>query len=442
MVLINYAGREINAKIVYYGPGLSGKTTNLECIYASVPPQLARQDGVDEDAAGPHALLRLPAARTRARCTGSAPASCSTPCPGQVFYNATRKLVLKGADAVVFVADSGLGKMDENRESLRNLDENLREQGLSLDTLPFVLQYNKRDLPQVYSIEELKQALNPRARAELRGRGGERPGRLRNPARGVAPAVPAPDERSASAGAVAPAHRRLASGGARPAAAPSARPVPPARCAPASRRPCACAPAGVRGPRSRAAPRPAGRRRAATPAAAPPQARASGRGTDPTLAGAARPERRRPAAERAAGYDAGPRTSRPSRAPLFGDHRRRADVADPRQRRQHDRPERRAGRGVARAEYYDLRPHRRPVRRAAGPEADAPSPSGFIKDPLRRVDRRSRRLARRPRRAPARTQHVSVVVSRGRPQAGRNHSDRPRLQSRALSRAPTIAGPC
>jgi hypothetical protein len=82
--------------------------------------------------------------------------------PGQVFYNATRKLVLKGADAVVFVADSGLGKMDDNRESLHNLEENLREQGLSLESIPWVIQYNKRDLPQAYSVQELEAALNPR----------------------------------------------------------------------------------------------------------------------------------------------------------------------------------------------------------------------------------------------------------------------------------------
>jgi signal recognition particle receptor subunit beta len=82
--------------------------------------------------------------------------------PGQVFYNATRKLVLKGADAVVFVADSGIDKMEGNLESLRNLDENLREQGLMLEGMPFVIQYNKRDLPNVYSVEELEQTLNPR----------------------------------------------------------------------------------------------------------------------------------------------------------------------------------------------------------------------------------------------------------------------------------------
>jgi signal recognition particle receptor subunit beta len=161
MVLINYAGREINAKIVYYGPGLSGKTTNLECIYASVPSNSrgkmvsmkTRQDRTLFFDFLPLELGEVHGFRTR---------FLLYTVPGQVFYNATRKLVLKGADAVVFVADSGLGKMDENLESLRNLEENLREQGLSLDTVPFVIQYNKRDLPQLYSLQELESTLNTR----------------------------------------------------------------------------------------------------------------------------------------------------------------------------------------------------------------------------------------------------------------------------------------
>jgi signal recognition particle receptor subunit beta len=161
MVLINYAGREINAKIVYYGPGLSGKTTNLECIYASVPSNSrgkmvsmkTRQDRTLFFDFLPLELGEVHGFRTR---------FLLYTVPGQVFYNATRKLVLKGADAVVFVADSGLGKMDENQESLRNLEENLREQGLAIENLPFVLQYNKRDLPQVYSVQELESGLNPR----------------------------------------------------------------------------------------------------------------------------------------------------------------------------------------------------------------------------------------------------------------------------------------
>ncbi|UCE02276.1 MAG: hypothetical protein JSW67_13660 [Candidatus Latescibacterota bacterium] len=161
MVLINYAGREINAKIVYYGPGLSGKTTNLECIYASVPgdsrgkmvSMKTRQDRTLFFDFLPLELGEIHGFRTR---------FLLYTVPGQVFYNATRKLVLKGADAVVFVADSQLGKMEENLQSLQNLEENLRENNLSLDSIPWVIQYNKRDLQNVHSIEELQQALNPK----------------------------------------------------------------------------------------------------------------------------------------------------------------------------------------------------------------------------------------------------------------------------------------
>ncbi len=246
MVLINYAGREINAKIVYYGPGLSGKTTNLECIYASVPQQSrgkmvsmkTRQDRTLFFDFLPLELGEVHGFRTR---------FLLYTVPGQVFYNATRKLVLKGADAVVFVADSGLGKMDDNRESLHNLDENLREQGLSLDTLPFVLQYNKRDLPQVYSLEELDAGLNPHAvpRFEAAAASGQgvyetlhavsrllfqrlmndlRPGAGRPAAGAAAPQAPA-----AVAVANPPAARSVAPTAPRPAApAPAPRPVPSA----------------------------------------------------------------------------------------------------------------------------------------------------------------------------------------------------------------------
>ncbi len=161
MVLINHAGREINAKIVYYGPGLSGKTTNIECIYASVPgdsrgkmvSMKTRQDRTLFFDFLPLELGEIHGFRTR---------FLLYTVPGQVFYNATRKLVLKGADAVVFVADSTYGKLEESLTSLRNLEENMRENNLSLDSLPWVIQYNKRDLSQVHSIEEMQQVLNPR----------------------------------------------------------------------------------------------------------------------------------------------------------------------------------------------------------------------------------------------------------------------------------------
>ncbi len=161
MVLVSYSGREINAKLVYYGPGLSGKTTNLEGIYAAIP----------DSHRGKMVSMKTKTERTLffdflpiqlGELSGFKTRFLLYTVPGQVYYNATRKLVLKGVDAVVFVADSKRGKMDENLESLQNLEENLKEHGLSLDTIPWVIQYNKRDLPDAYTIDELERALNPR----------------------------------------------------------------------------------------------------------------------------------------------------------------------------------------------------------------------------------------------------------------------------------------
>lgn len=160
MVLVSYSGKEINAKLVYYGPGLSGKTTNLEYIYGSIP-------GTHR---GKMVSMKTKTERTLffdflpvqlGELSGFKTRFLLYTVPGQVYYNATRKLVLKGVDAVVFVADSKRGKMDENVESLQNLRENLLEHGHKLEDIPFVLQYNKRDLPEVYSVSELDQVLNP-----------------------------------------------------------------------------------------------------------------------------------------------------------------------------------------------------------------------------------------------------------------------------------------
>lgn len=161
MVLVSYSGREINAKLVYYGPGLSGKTTNLEAIYAAIP----------DSHRGKMVSMKTKTERTLffdflpiqlGELSGFKTRFLLYTVPGQVYYNATRKLVLKGVDAVVFVADSKRGKMDENLESLQNLEENLKEHGLDLDKIPWVIQYNKRDLPDVYTVDELERALNPR----------------------------------------------------------------------------------------------------------------------------------------------------------------------------------------------------------------------------------------------------------------------------------------
>ncbi len=158
MTFINYASREINCKIVYYGPGLGGKTTNLQYIYDTTNQQ---QKGK---------LISLATETDRTLFFDFLPLELGTvrgfkarfhlyTVPGQVFYDASRKLILKGVDGVVFVADSQRERMDANIESLYNLEENLKAQGYDLMKVPYALQVNKRDLPNILTIDELKQEL-------------------------------------------------------------------------------------------------------------------------------------------------------------------------------------------------------------------------------------------------------------------------------------------
>ncbi|MGE5927402.1 MAG: GTP-binding protein, partial [Gemmatimonadota bacterium] len=148
MSMINYASREINCKLVYYGPGLGGKTTNLEFVYNKVAPGSRGK------------MISLATETERTLFFDFLPVDLGTirgfkvkfhlyTVPGQVYYNASRKLILKGVDGVVFVADSQEERMDANIESLYNLEENLAAQGYDLMKLPYVLQLNKRDLPNV-----------------------------------------------------------------------------------------------------------------------------------------------------------------------------------------------------------------------------------------------------------------------------------------------------
>ena len=160
MVVVSYSGKEINAKLVYYGTGLSGKTTNLEAIYEAVP-ETSRGKMVSMKTQSDRTLFFDLLPLDLGEVMGFKTRFLLYTVPGQVFYNATRKLVLKGADAIVFVADSERGKMDENKESLSNLRANLAEYKVNLDDLPWVLQYNKRDLPDVYTPEEMNRELNP-----------------------------------------------------------------------------------------------------------------------------------------------------------------------------------------------------------------------------------------------------------------------------------------
>jgi signal recognition particle receptor subunit beta len=159
MVLFNYATKEITAKIVYYGPGLCGKTTNLQFIYESLPSNnkskmLSLSTKTDRTLFFdflPLDLGKIRGMRTKLQLYTV---------PGQVYYNSTRQLVLKGADGVVFVADSQDYALDANLESLQNLEDNLKRQGMKIRELPIVIQYNKRDLPNAMPIAKLEKDLN------------------------------------------------------------------------------------------------------------------------------------------------------------------------------------------------------------------------------------------------------------------------------------------
>ncbi|MBN1620909.1 GTPase domain-containing protein [candidate division WOR-3 bacterium] len=160
MSVINYASREINCKIVYYGPGLGGKTTNLKKIYEKVNPSHRGE------------LISLATDMDRTLFFDFVPVDLGTirgfktrfhlyTVPGQVYYNASRKLILRGVDGVIFVADSQIERLEDNIESIRNLIENLKEYNLKLGETPFVIQYNKRDLPNIAPMNQLEKLLNP-----------------------------------------------------------------------------------------------------------------------------------------------------------------------------------------------------------------------------------------------------------------------------------------
>jgi mutual gliding-motility protein MglA len=159
MTFINYAAREINCKIVYYGPGLCGKTTNLQYIYDKTNPQAKGK------------LISLATETDRTLFFDFLPLDLGTvrgfktrfhlyTVPGQVFYDASRKLILKGVDGVIFVADSQEARMEANIESIQNLERNLQEQGYDLATIPYALQFNKRDLPTALPPDEMYRQLN------------------------------------------------------------------------------------------------------------------------------------------------------------------------------------------------------------------------------------------------------------------------------------------
>jgi len=168
MSFINYMAREINCKIVYYGPGLCGKTTNLQYIYERTNPE-AKGKMISLATETDRTLFFdfLPLALGEIR--GFKTRFHLYTVPGQVFYDASRKLILKGVDGVCFVADSQTGRIEANQESIENLRTNLAEQGYSLDKIPYVIQYNKRDLPEIASVDELRELLNPTGVPDFEG---------------------------------------------------------------------------------------------------------------------------------------------------------------------------------------------------------------------------------------------------------------------------------
>jgi signal recognition particle receptor subunit beta len=168
MSMINYASREINCKLVYYGPGLGGKTTNLEYVYSKVAPDTRGK------------LISLATEQERTLFFDFLPVDLGSirgfktrfhlyTVPGQVYYNASRRLILKGVDGLVFVADSQAERMDANIAALENLYENLSDYGYDPANLPIVLQWNKRDLPNAVPVEELRRQLNPMGLQESEG---------------------------------------------------------------------------------------------------------------------------------------------------------------------------------------------------------------------------------------------------------------------------------
>ncbi len=160
MSMINYASREINCKIVYYGTGLGGKTTNLEYIYSKVNPETKGK------------MISLATETERTLFFDFLPIDLGEvrgfktrfhlyTVPGQVYYNASRRLILKGVDGIVFVADSQASRAEANIESMHNLYENLETYGYDLETIPFAIQYNKRDMENILAPEELRAQINP-----------------------------------------------------------------------------------------------------------------------------------------------------------------------------------------------------------------------------------------------------------------------------------------
>jgi mutual gliding-motility protein MglA len=212
MVQINFAQKQVNAKIVYYGPGMSGKTTNLEVIHQRAPDG-NRGDLTSISTDGDRTLFFDFMPLDLGTVAGMRTCFQIYTVPGQVYYNSTRKLVLQGVDGVIFVADSSPDMVDENIESMRNLEANLEEYGRSIDDLPMVIQYNKRDMPGALPIDQLEEQLNPRGVPAFEG--------IANTGQGVFPTL-----KAVAACVLDSLHKHQSSGASAPAPEASAQPAP------------------------------------------------------------------------------------------------------------------------------------------------------------------------------------------------------------------------
>jgi len=267
MVQINFALKEVNCKIVFYGPGMSGKTTNLEIVHQKAPEENKGElTSISTD--GDRTLFFDFMPLDLGNVAGMRTKFQLYTVPGQVYYNSTRKLVLQGVDGVIFIADSDPDKIEENIESYQNLVENLAEYGKDIRELPHVIQYNKRDLPNAMSVEELDKRMNkfgvPTFEAVAYTGEGVFP-TLKTLAGMVLESIDRMDSRSARKPAAQPAGGRPA-----PAGGPQ---KPGAKPTPASKTPANARPATAPAPRGQAnAPRAVAAPGARRPAAVPPRA--------------------------------------------------------------------------------------------------------------------------------------------------------------------------
>ena len=264
MVFFNYSTMQMAAKVVYYGPGLCGKTTNLYYIYGHTTTE-SRGEMVSLETETDRTLFFDLLPIDVGSIAGFNTRIQLYTVPGQVFYNTTRKLVLKGVDGVVFVADSQRAMLQANIDSFRNLEDNLTEMGLSVDSLPLVLQFNKRDLPDICTLEELNAALNRNSWPHFEASAVSGEGvfeTLKGISKHTLMSLKKRLGRSESASAPPP---RPAAPPARPAAAPAPPPMAAAPAAKPAPRPEPPAP-------TRPAPLPTPAMPARPPAASPPAA--------------------------------------------------------------------------------------------------------------------------------------------------------------------------